>query len=68
MSIVWTVQEELPLGTTIGTVKDILFKLNDNRSQFMDKIHIKFDYQNVDAYAFLVNSTTGMFITHVHVI
>ncbi|CAF3290402.1 unnamed protein product [Rotaria socialis] len=59
VTIEWTVEEESPIGTIVGTVKEILLSIN-NSSELIDKIHMKFNNTYNDAQAFLLNSQTGM--------
>ncbi|CAF3103625.1 unnamed protein product, partial [Rotaria sp. Silwood2] len=55
--IEWTIEEESPIGTIIGTVKDILLLIN-NSSQLIDNIYMKLNNTNNDAQSFLLNSQT----------
>ncbi|CAF3768749.1 unnamed protein product [Rotaria sordida] len=57
--IEWMIEEESPIGTIIGTVKEILLLIN-NSSQLIDKIHMELNHTNDDAQSFLLNSQTGI--------
>ena len=59
MPIEWMVEEESPIGSTIGTVKDRLAILN-NASQWLDRTRFKLDYRS-ETQAFLLDAKTGMF-------
>ena len=59
MPIQWMIEEERPLGTSIGTVKEILALIN-NSSQLLDQLSFKFNHPNNDAQSFLLNSQTGL--------
>jgi len=59
MPIQWMIEEESPIGTIIGTVKETLLLIN-NSSQLIDKISLKLNNQNNDGQAFLLNSQTGI--------
>jgi hypothetical protein len=56
MPIEWMIQEESPIGTIIGTVKDTLLLIN-NSSELIDQLSFKL---NNDAQSFLLNSQTGL--------
>jgi len=58
MPIQWMIEEESPIGTIIGTVKETLLLIN-NFSELIDKISLKLNNQNIDAQSFLLNSQTG---------
>jgi hypothetical protein len=59
MPIQWMIEEESPIGTIIGTVKETLLLIN-NSSQLIDKISLKLNNENNDAQSFLLNSQTGL--------
>ena len=59
MPIHWMIEEESPIGTIIGTVKETLSLIN-NSSQLIDQLFFKLSNQNVDAQSFLLNSQTGL--------
>jgi hypothetical protein len=58
MPIQWMIEEESPIGTIIGTIKDILLLIN-NSSKLIDQIHFKLNHNKPDAQSFLLNSQTG---------
>ena len=59
MPIQWMIEEERPIGTSIGTVKEILLFIN-NSSQLIDQLSFKITDLNQDAQSFLLNSQTGV--------
>lgn len=59
MPIEWLIEEERPIGTSIGTVKEILFLIN-NSSQLIDQLSFKITDVNRDAQSFLLHSQTGV--------
>jgi hypothetical protein len=52
------IEEESPIGTPIGNIKDILSMINNN-SQLMNRIEMKFTNNN-DTQVFHLNSSTGL--------
>lgn len=62
MPIEWMIEEESPIGTRIGNVKDILLMVNNN-SQLIDQIHMKF-INNNDTQSFHLNSSTGLILSN----
>lgn len=62
MPIEWIIEEESPVGTRIGNVKDILLMINNN-SQLIDRIQMKFDTSN-DTQSFHLNSSTGLILSN----
>lgn len=63
MPIQWMIEEERPIGTSIGTVKEILLFIN-NSSQLIDQLSFKITDLNRDAQSFLLNSQTGVITTN----
>jgi hypothetical protein len=57
MPIEWMMEEESPVGTMLGTVKDRLAILN-NASQWLDRIRFKVDSRS-QTQAFLLDPNTG---------
>ncbi len=56
MPIQWIIEEESPIGTVIGTVKETLLLIN-NSSQLIDQLSFQL---NNDGQSFLLNSQTGL--------
>ena len=52
------IEEESPIGTSIGNIKDTLLIINNNFSQLIERINIKLIH-NHDTQAFMFNSSTG---------
>ncbi|CAF5140793.1 unnamed protein product, partial [Rotaria sp. Silwood1] len=61
MPIEWMIEEESPIGTKIGNIKEILFMINNN-SQLIEKIQMKLN-NNIDTQTFHLNSSTGILIS-----
>jgi hypothetical protein len=62
MQIEWTIEEESPIGSTIGNIKEILLIINNN-SQLLERIHMKLN-DNKDSQSFHFNSSTGLLISN----
>lgn len=54
------IEEESPIGTIIGTAKEILSSIN-NSSELIDKIHMKLNETYIDSQSFLLASQSGSF-------
>ncbi|CAF4189894.1 unnamed protein product, partial [Rotaria sordida] len=65
MPIEWMIEEESPIGTKIGNIKEILLMINNN-SELIEQIKMKLNNNNNnnnDVKAFHFNSSTGIFIS-----
>jgi hypothetical protein len=58
MPIRWTIDEELPIGSLVGSVKEVLSMINTDFKQ-MNSIHVKLVQSNDTAW-FLLDSRTGL--------
>lgn len=58
MPIRWTIDEELPIGSVLGSVKQALSMINTD-FKWMDSIDVKFVESN-DTARFLLDSKTGL--------
>ncbi|CAF3595684.1 unnamed protein product [Adineta steineri] len=57
--IQWMINEESPIGTIIGTVKETLLTIN-NSSELINHLQFKLNISYNDAQFFLLNSRTGV--------
>ncbi|CAF1579479.1 unnamed protein product, partial [Adineta steineri] len=57
--IQWMINEESPIGTIIGTVKETLLTIN-NSSELINHLQFKLNINYNDAQFFLLNSRTGV--------
>ncbi|CAF4209762.1 unnamed protein product, partial [Rotaria sordida] len=64
--IEWMIEEESPIGTKIGNIKEILLMINNN-SELIEQIKMKLNNNNNnnndDVKVFHFNSSTGIFIS-----
>ena len=58
MPIRWTIDEELPIGSVLGSVQQALSMINTD-FKWMDSIEVKFVQSN-DTGRFLLDSRTGL--------
>ena len=58
MPIEWMIEEESPIGTRIGNLKEVLLSINNN-SQIVDRVRMQLNINN-DTQAFHFNASTGL--------
>ena len=63
MPIEWTIEEESPIGTILGTVRDRIVLVN-NSTDLINRINYKFSTENLDNQLFLLNTQTGLITTN----